>query len=199
MVGYVRWSSGLRSWWQRRRCGLGGGGDPNRSGSGGSPLACGAGAGHDRAWLWRWVWTAVARGQLLRAAASGAAVVLGGFGLPRRGGSPWWWHGSAHGSGVASAWFSSWWCTGRGAAAAGLSGVGSSACGPWGCCWSLSWMQVVASPAPRAVERVAGLGQVLIQAESPGWSSGVTFGEVVGEMGGADAVGPPVTGRGARR
>ena len=55
----------------------------------------------------------------------------------------------------------------------------------------------MAGPAPRAVERVAGLGQVLILAGSPSWSSGVTFGEVVGEMGGTNAVGPPVTGRGA--
>lgn len=55
----------------------------------------------------------------------------------------------------------------------------------------------MAGTAPRAAEWVAGLGHVLIQAGIPGWSSGVTFGEVVGEMGGADAVGPPVTGRGA--
>ena len=41
------------------------------------------------------------------------------------------------------------------------------------------------------------MGQVLILAGSPSWSSGVTFGEVVGEMGGTNAVGPPVTGRGA--
>lgn len=86
--------------WQRRRPKLG-------SGSGGSPLAGGAGAGHDRAWSWHWAWTEAARGKLLQAAAFGAAVVLGGFGLPRRGGSPWGWHGSAHGGGVASAWFSS--------------------------------------------------------------------------------------------
>lgn len=61
-------------------------------------------------------------------------------------------------------------------------------------------LQVVAGSVPHVVGRVAGTGQLPIQAGSCGWASqGVACGEVVGEMGCADAVGPPVTGRGAGR
>lgn len=80
---------------------------------------------------------------------------------------------------------------------AGLFGVVPFACVPWGYSWSLLWMQVVTGLASRAIEWVAVLGQVLVQAGSSGWASGLTFGEVVGDMGGADAVGPPITSRGA--